>query len=113
VKCRPLPEAAARDVASGEPTPDLVLVRQEHTASRDRILAILTRIREALPVEEQLILKMRIDDGLPVSRIAAALHLNQKKLYTTVDRLYSEIREQLRHEGISAEKVDECFGYSE
>ena len=34
-------------------------------------------------------------------------------LYTTVDRLYSEIREQLRHEGISAENVDECFGYSE
>jgi RNA polymerase sigma factor (sigma-70 family) len=113
VKSRPAPEAAARDVASGEPTPDLALIRQERSATRGRIVAALSRIRRSLPPQDQLILRMRIDDGLPVSRIAATLHLNQKKLYRTVDRLYTEIREKLGHEGISAENVDECFGNPE
>ena len=113
VRSRPVPEEAARDVASDDPTPDLALVRQERAVTRDRIVSALRRIRQSLAAEEQLILKMRIDDGLPVSRIAATLHLNQKKLYTTIDRLYTEIRKKLGREGISAENVDECLGYPE
>jgi hypothetical protein len=113
VRCRQVPETAARDVASCDPTPDLALSRREGTAARDRILAALSAARESLPTQEQLILKMRVDDGLPVSRIAAALRLNQKRLYSMLDRLYNEIRERLRAEGISSEDVDECLGYPE
>jgi len=44
-----------------------------------------------------------------VSRIAAVLDLNQKRLYARLDRLYDRIREKLNAEGFSSEDVDECF----
>jgi hypothetical protein len=56
---------------------------------------------------------MRVDDSLPVSRIAAALGFNQKRLYITLNRLYARIRERLLADGISAEDVNDCFGHSE
>jgi len=104
-----LPQAAADDIASCDPTPDLALAMQERFATRTRIVAALASACESLTHEDQLLIKMRMDDALPVSRIAAALRLNQKKLYTRLDRLYEEIREKLLAEGISSEDVDECF----
>jgi DNA-directed RNA polymerase specialized sigma24 family protein len=113
VRHRTVPDTAASDVASGDPTPDWLLVNRETQASQRRIIAALDAARESLTPEEQVLLKMRVDDGLPVSRIAAALGLNQKKLYITLNRLYTGIRERLLAEGISAEDVNECFGHSE
>jgi RNA polymerase sigma factor for flagellar operon FliA len=110
---RTVPDTAARDVASWAPTPDLVLVIRESQTAKRRIVAALDAARESLTCHERLMLKMRVDDNLPVSRIAVALGLNQKKLYITLNRLYARIRELLLAEGISAEDVNECFGHSE
>jgi RNA polymerase sigma factor (sigma-70 family) len=109
VRYRPVPEDEARDVASSDQPPDLVLLDRERTGHRTRLLDAVAQARSRLSGQEQLILKMRLDDGLPVSRIALALHLDQKRLYKTLAHLLAEIREALRAQGISSEDVDECL----
>jgi len=108
-KCRSVPEAAAHEIPSRDPTPEAVLTLRERDAAKSRLLAALQGVRATLTSEEQLLLKMRVDDRLPVSRIAAVLDLNQKRLYARLDRLYDRIREKLNAEGFSSEDVDECF----
>ena len=110
---RPVAEDEALEVPSPDPTPDLVLVGRQRTADKARIVDALARARCCLSPQEQLILKMRIDDGLPVSRIAIALQLDQKRLYTTLPRLFNQLRETLRAEGISSKDANECLGHPE
>jgi DNA-directed RNA polymerase specialized sigma24 family protein len=110
---RHVPEDEGLDVASPDPTPDLVLVGRQQTADKARIVEALARARSCLSPQEQLILKMRVDDGLPVSRVAVALQLNQKRLYPTLTRLFIQLRETLRAEGISSKDANECLGYPE
>jgi DNA-directed RNA polymerase specialized sigma subunit len=66
-------------------------------------------VRQGLTSEERLILKMRFDDGFPVSQIAAALHLDQKRLYRTIDRILARLRAGLDADGISLEDVTALF----
>jgi DNA-directed RNA polymerase specialized sigma24 family protein len=110
---RHVPEDEGLDVASPDPTPDLVLVGRQQTADKARIVEALARARSCLSPQEQLILKMRVDDGLPVSRVAVALQLNQRRLYPTLTRLFIQLRETLRAEGISSKDANECLGYPE
>jgi DNA-directed RNA polymerase specialized sigma24 family protein len=112
-KYRPVSEDEALDVASPDPTPDLVLVGRQQTTDKARIVEALARARSSLSPQEQLILKMRIDDGLPVSRVAVALQLDQKRLYTTLSRVFNQLRETLRAEGISSKDANECLGHPE
>jgi hypothetical protein len=49
---------------------------------------------------------MRFDDGLPVADIARALHLDQKRLYRTIERLLADLRERLKGEGVSGDDLD-------
>jgi hypothetical protein len=110
VKWRPVAEEAACAVPSREAGPDVALLAGQRSADTARILASLDRARLALQPEDQLILRMRIDDGWPVSRIATTLGLNQRELYRRVDRLYRQLRNALYAEGISSEDVREYFG---
>ena len=52
---------------------------------------------------------MRFDDAVPVSEIARALHLNQKRLYRTIDRIFERLRTSLMGDGISAEDAGTLF----
>jgi len=113
VKYRPVPEEEAREVACSDPPPDVVLLGREQKDHRAKLLEAVAQARSCMSCQEQLILKMRLDDGLPVSRVASALHLDQKRLYKTLARLLAEIREMLRAQGISSEDVDECLGNPE
>ncbi|HKB09047.1 MAG TPA: hypothetical protein VKD69_00285, partial [Vicinamibacterales bacterium] len=65
----------------------------------------LDRVRQSLTPDEQLILRMRFDDAVAVADIARALHLNQKRLYRTIDHLLSRLREGLEAEGIARDEV--------
>jgi RNA polymerase sigma factor (sigma-70 family) len=110
VRGREVRQDEAVDVASVERPLDFALMDRERTAHRSRLLEAVAQARGCLRCQEQLILKMWTDDGMPVSRIASALHLDQKRLYKTLARLLAEIRETLRAQGISSEDVDECLG---
>lgn len=94
---------------SREAAPDANVVRAEHGFLAKRVRAALDRARQALAPEDRLILKMRFEDAVPVADIARALHLNQKRLYRTIERLLAQIGDRLESEGISREEVRTLF----
>jgi RNA polymerase sigma factor for flagellar operon FliA len=108
--CRQFVEVdAADDVPALGPPPDANVVRAEQEFFAKRVQAALDRARQALAPEERLILKMRFEDAVSVADIARALHLNQKRLYRTVERLLARISDVLEAEGISGSDVTTLF----
>lgn len=102
-------EEQAAEVESAEPPPDTNVVRAEQGFYARRVRAALDRARLGLAAEERLILKMRFEDGVPVADIARALHLNQKRLYRTIERLLAQLGARLEADGISRSEVRELF----
>lgn len=93
---------------SPAPPPDANVVRAEQDFLAKRVSAACARACESLSPEERLILRMRFDD-VPVADIARALHLNQKRLYRTIERLLSELRKRLEADGISRDEMQTLF----
>jgi RNA polymerase sigma factor (sigma-70 family) len=104
-----VPEAHADAIESHEPAPDANVVRVEQEFLAKRVRVALERAKQALEPEERLILKMRFDDAVPVADIARALHLNQKRLYRTIERLLASIGEHLEAGGVSREDARQLF----
>ena len=104
-----VPEDQADVLESNGPSPDVNVVRVEQSFFAKRVRGALDKARQALAPEDQLILKMRFEDAVPVADIARALHLNQKRLYRTIERLLAQIGDQLESEGISRTDVRELF----
>ena len=99
----------AEQVATPDPAPDTNVVRAEQDFLAKRVQASLDRARASLDPEEQLVLRMRFEDAISVADIARALHLNQKRLYRTIERLLARIGADLEAEGISRSDVSALF----
>ncbi len=93
---------------SPAPPSDVNVVRAEQDFVARRVRAACARACQALGAEERLILRMRYDD-VPVADIARTLHLNQKRLYRTIERLLADLRARLESEGISKDEVRMLF----
>jgi RNA polymerase sigma factor (sigma-70 family) len=104
-----VPESEADRIESGTPSPEDNILRAEQDFRAKRVRAALERARQALAPEERLILKMRYDDGVPVVDIARVLHLDQKRLYRSIERLLADLRADLIADGISREDVGKLF----
>jgi len=104
-----VPEDAAQHVPSTAPAPDETLIRAEREFAGNRVRLALDRARQGLRPEERLILKMRFDDAFPVSEIAAALRLDQKRLYRTIEGILERLRTGLVADGLSLEDVTALF----
>jgi hypothetical protein len=52
---------------------------------------------------------MRFEDSVPVADIARALHLNQKRLYRTIEQLLATLRQGLEAEGLDRGEVTALF----
>jgi RNA polymerase sigma factor (sigma-70 family) len=102
-------EDAAAGIEGGGLTPDANVLRAEQGFLAKRVKTALDRARQGLLPEERLILKMRFEDSFAVSQIAAALRLDQKKLYRTIDRLLARLRTSLAAEGLSSDEVSALF----
>ena len=102
-------ESEADDVPSATPPPDANVLRAEQDFLVKRVRAALGRARQALEPEHRLILKMRFDDGVPVVAIARALHLDQKRLYRTIERLLADLCARLAADGITRTEIEELF----
>ena len=70
----------AEEIESPAPGPDFDVVRAEQDFLAQRVRRALTRARQTLNPEDQLILKLRFEDTVSVADIARAMHLDQKRL---------------------------------
>jgi hypothetical protein len=104
-----VPEAYADAIEGRDPAPDANVVRVEQEFVAKRVRTALERAKQSLEPEERLILKMRFEDAVPVADIARALHLNQKRLYRTIERMLAGIGERLEAEGVSREVARQLF----
>jgi len=103
-------DADVADFESPDPGSDVNVVRSEQDFLAQRVRRALTRARQTLNPEDQLILKMRFEDSVSVANIARAMHLNQKRLYRTIERLLARLGQCLDAEGISRSDVRTLFG---
>jgi RNA polymerase sigma factor (sigma-70 family) len=108
-KRRQVPEDDAVDIANPGPWADDRVVSAERDFLAKRVLGALERARQALPPIERLILKMLFEDRTAISDIARALHLEQRPLYRTVERLLKTVGDSMKAEGISPEDVAELL----
>ena len=103
---RMVSEDDAAEIASSGPSADANVVMAERDFAVKRVQAALERARQGLPAMDRLILKMRFEDRAAVSDIARALHLEQRPLYRTIERLLKTVGEAMRADGISAADID-------
>jgi RNA polymerase sigma factor for flagellar operon FliA len=106
---RMVSEDDAAEIASPGPTADDKLVMAERDFLAKRVQTALDRARQALPPMDRLILKMRFDDRAAVSDIARALHLEQRPLYRTLERLLKTIGEAMQANGVSRADIEALF----
>jgi DNA-directed RNA polymerase specialized sigma24 family protein len=106
---RMVAEDDAQEVAGPGPAPDDKVVMAERDFLAKRVQAALDRARQGLAPIERLILKMRFDERAAVSDIARALHLEQRPLYRTLERLLKAVGAAMEAEGISRADIDALF----
>jgi hypothetical protein len=103
---RMVSEDDAAEVVSPGPSADANVVMAVRDFAIKRVQAALERARQGLTATDRLILKMRFDDRAAVSDIARALHLEQRPLYRTIERLLKTVGEAMRADGISHADID-------
>ncbi len=92
-------------VASDQPSPSMILERQESRGAWERVVEGLQQVLQDLPVEDRMILRMHYFDGLKISDVARALRLEPKPLYRRVENLRNSIRRQLEREGFDSKRI--------
>jgi RNA polymerase sigma factor for flagellar operon FliA len=102
-------EKLAADVPSNAPRPDATILRAERDSNDQFVSEALERALQELTAEERLLLRMRYDDGIMVSQIARALHLDQKPLYRRFEQLCEQLKQRLERDGVSAEDIRKLF----
>ena len=98
-------EVEADHVESPAPSPEDNVLRAERDFRAKRVQTALDRVVQKMAPSERLILKMRFEDSIAVADIARTLHLNQKRLYRTIEQLLARLRRGLEAEGIHPEAV--------
>ena len=106
-----VPESEADGVATGSAPSDANVLRAEQGFLAKRVQAALDRVRQTLAPAEQLILKMRFEDSVPVADIARAMHLNPKRLYRTIEQLLATLRRGLEAEGLRRDELTALFAH--
>jgi RNA polymerase sigma factor (sigma-70 family) len=95
-----LPESIAADGEADE----LIEARDRERAARKTASAI-DGLLDDFDAEDRLILKMRFWDAQKVPEIARTLHIEQKKLYKRLEKLFLTLRHGLEKAGVSKSDV--------
>lgn len=108
------PVAVADDLIPEVVSPEADPLARMEAGERDQAVRhacrTLDELIELLVPEERLILQLRFWDSRKVPDIAAALHLDQKKLYKRLDHLFSILRKGLEQAGVSKADVAGLLG---
>jgi RNA polymerase sigma factor (sigma-70 family) len=110
-----LPDRIPRPIeVPGDKVPDVVAVEPdayERLEADDRTRMLrqamqkLDELIQKMEAEDRLILQMRFWDARKVPDIAETLHLDQKKLYKRLDRLFGVLRRELEKAGFNQSDV--------
>jgi len=84
---------------------DQDVAEREREAAAARVSAALRQALAGVDAQDRLILAMRFEDGRTVADIAATLRLDQRSLYTRVNRLLAQLRDALESAGVDAGAV--------
>jgi RNA polymerase sigma factor (sigma-70 family) len=82
------------------------LDREMEARAAANLRRALREVRRALPVDDQMILSMRYEDGLTVAHISRTLGLQQKALYRRLERILKRLRDELEARGASAQAIN-------
>lgn len=108
-KRRMVSEDAVGEAVSSSASADDRVVSAERDFLAKRVLGALERAQQSLPPIERLVLKMLFEERTAISDIARALHLEQRPLYRTVERLKKTVKDSMTAEGISEAEVTELL----
>lgn len=103
---------AHAEVPAADRSDDAILSAERHQTARAAAAALDEAIA-SMDAEDQVILKMRFWSALRVPEIAAALHLDAKKIYKRIDRLLGVLRSRLLDAGIGAEEIAQLLAYGD
>jgi len=106
---RKVERLAVPEAASSDSTEQRVL-EHEWRSTRDTLRNCLARALSQLIAEDQLILKLRFQDGMPVAEVARTLCLQQKPLYRRIDNCLARLRVLMSAEGVNREQVSALLG---
>jgi RNA polymerase sigma factor (sigma-70 family) len=98
-------EEILENIAAEVRTSDDNLVREEDLRRQTAAEESLNRAIAALEPEDRLLLRLRFESDLPVSRIASVLRADQKKLYRRVEKLLKQLRDAMESTGLTADEV--------
>lgn len=102
-------EQALDAMPSPAPASDPVTV-EEQFASAGRASSALAAAIPGLTPQEQLIIRLRFQDGVTVARIAQLLGEEQKPLYRRIDQILARLRATLTDAGVTAAQVRDLLG---
>jgi hypothetical protein len=86
-------------------SPDAVFLAQEAGVEARRATAAMGAALAELAVQDRLIVRMLVEDGLSVATISRTLKLRQKPLYRRIHQVLASLRTRLEHQGFSAAHV--------
>jgi len=102
-----VPEVAAESAADDG-------VMQQHRECTARVVAsAMDDAMQSMDGEDQIILKMRFWHAAKVPDIAAALHIDQKKLYKRIERLIAVLREAVERAGIARDDIGDLLTHAD
>lgn len=111
-----LKRSARRSFVGEEQAGDLATDDEDPVANEERLKRAVV-VREALhtakanlPPGDQLIVKLRIESGFTVARIAKLQGLDQKALYRRFEQIFRQMRAAMNAMGISDEDMKSFFG---
>ena len=86
-------------------SPDAQFIAQEAGAEARRATVAMCAALGELAVQDRLIVRMLVEDGLSVATISRTLKLRQKPLYRRIHQVLALLRAQLERQGFSAQHV--------
>jgi RNA polymerase sigma factor (sigma-70 family) len=90
---------------------DPALDREEDAEIVERIEAVLARALAGLPARDQLMLKLRFQEGLTAAAVARFLHAEEKPVQRQLRHTMRLLHHRLREEGIDAEDIGRIVGH--
>jgi RNA polymerase sigma factor for flagellar operon FliA len=104
-------DAEIVNLPSALTSPDAALLAQEAGVTARRATAAMSAALGELAVQDRLIVRMLVEDGLSVATISRALKLQQKPLYRRIHQVLASLRAQLERQGLSAQHVADLLSH--